>query len=139
MAEVQERLTRANRVAHLESILDLLGSDAAMVPKDDLAWLLDLLSPVATPHTAFRIAPAPQRERTQGILFDALGSEYGDRSNDPAVAEELTKITRLFYFLQHHPNDALGNEYRETLVRVVHLIRQHLLDENSTPQRPSLR
>jgi hypothetical protein len=118
-------------------MIDLLDADAPTVPQGDIVWLMDLLSAVAAPHTNFRIAPAPQRHRSNGILFDALSREFS-KLDDAAVEKELTQIVKLFNKLAHHSVDPLDAENKQTLLKVVRLIRKQLLHEYSAVQRPVL-
>jgi len=136
MTEMLQRLTRATRVAHLETMLDHLDKPIPTIPADDVIWLMDLLSIVAAPHTDFRIATGPHR-RTQGLLFDALTAEFARLNDHEAAARELNLITRLFNTLAHKPTEPLDTQNRHTLIRLVALLREQILDDRSTPQRPS--
>jgi len=118
MTEIQPRLTRASRVAHLEAMIDRLGAAASTIPAADVDWLMDLLSTVAAPHTDFRIAPGPQSQRTQGLLFDALSAEFARLNDLGAAAQELHRITRLFNTLVHKPAEPLDSQNRDTLLKL---------------------
>ncbi|MFT3693986.1 MAG: hypothetical protein QM831_12655 [Kofleriaceae bacterium] len=136
MTEMLHRLTRATRVAHLETMLELLSQPAPTIPDEDVHWLMDLLSTVAAPQTDFRIANGPQR-RTQGLLFDALSAEFARLNDAGAAARELNLITRLFNTLTYKPTEPLDTQNRDTLLKLVGLLREQVLDDRSTPQRPT--
>lgn len=136
MTEMLQRLTRATRVAHLETMLDLLGEPAPVIPTEDVHWLMDLLSTVAAPQTNFRIATGLPR-RAQALLFDALSAEFARLNDQEAAARELTRIIRLFDTLSHRPAEPLDTQNRETLLKLVGLLREQILDDRSTPQRPN--
>ena len=130
MGEIQQRLTRANRLAYLESLIASFSqSEQAIIPRDDRQWLLDLLAPIAAERK--ELACSRQRE-SQNLLFEILSKEYSHRES--ALKKELQRIDKLFDFISRHENQALDHKNREALVQIAKLLRQALLRSTYLPK-----